>query len=58
MKDLIIGIFIGVLITTGIFSYSTVLVKVAKLEARTEMLCKDVERIASKVGPLPEAKRK
>lgn len=54
MRDLITGIVIGVVITTGIFFYFNTLTKIAKLEVRVEMLCKDVDRIVQKVGPLSE----
>jgi len=57
MKDLIIGIFIGALITTGVFFYSNTLTKVTKLEVKIEMLCKDIDRIALKIGPLPEKRK-
>jgi len=54
MKDLIIGIIIGSLLTSGVFIYATQTRKMEGLESRIETMSGDIERITQKVGPLPE----
>jgi outer membrane murein-binding lipoprotein Lpp len=58
MRDLIIGIVIGTLLMlTGLSSFNLTN-RVSKVEANLQMLRSDVDRIALKVGPLPERGRK
>jgi len=54
MKDLIVGIIIGSLLTAGIFVYSIQQRSIIKMEIKLEQCINDVERITSKIGPLPE----
>ncbi len=56
MKDLIIGIIIGALLTSGVFFYSLQVRKVERIEKKLESITDDIHRINQKVGPLPAEK--
>jgi hypothetical protein len=54
MRDLIIGVILGSLLATGIFIYAGQQRAIIKMELKIEQCVNDVERITSKIGPLPE----
>ncbi len=56
MKDLIIGLIIGSLLTSGIFVYALQISKTEKMESRIETISNDIERITQKIGGLPPEK--
>ncbi len=56
MKDLIMGLLIGSLLTSGIFVYALQISKTEKMESRIETISNDIERITQKIGGLPPEK--
>lgn len=54
MRDLIVGVIVGALLTTGIFIYTIQQRSIIKMEIKLERCEIDIERITSKIGPLPE----
>ena len=57
MRDLIIGVLLGAMMVTLMVYHFSLRERIVKIEVRQERICQDVDRIALKVGPLPERRR-
>jgi len=57
MRDLIIGLILGVMATTIAFYHFSLSSRVVKIEGKMERVVQDVESIALKVGPLKGARK-
>jgi len=58
MKDLIIGIIIGIITAALCFSLILQQNQIVALKLKQESICKDIDSIVQKVGPLSDRIKK
>jgi len=58
MRNLIVGVMLGAAIATIVISYTSFEKRITKLEYIQDKICKDIDSIMGKIGPIHKVPRK